>query len=510
VSVYSATDGRLSQISNPLIPNQLFNYSYLPSSDLLSAVSGPVHTTTHTWEPNRDVLDLKQNKVGTSIVSSYDYAVNAIGQRTGVATSGTAFLAVPSWAWSYDSLGQVIRADSNVNTRDRAYQYDAIGNRQKTANSLTLPVANNYAANALNQYTSVQQGGTGVSPVYDTDGNATAYPLPTAPTTNSTLTWDAENRLIATTVSGITTRYQYDAQSRCIAKTAGTSTTSVATLYLYDAWNCIAEHSRSAGAAPAYTLKKTRLWGTDFSGSMQGAGGVGGLLCESQISNSQISNYHPTYDGNGNVSEYLTATGTTAAHFEYDPFGNTVVNTDTGNQFTYRFSTKPRDQETGLYYYGYRYYDPTTGRWPSRDPIRERGGSNMYGFLKNDGTNKTDYLGKSPVVAGVGIGAALCYGLLKFFDSVLTARQEQEETNQAKEDMVDADGDDLEARHKDLEMQNMDARDANQKMGEAGAGVGGTGMQGPTTAPTGGATDAAVGAAQVGIGILNDTLGGNK
>jgi hypothetical protein len=47
-------------------------------------------------------------------------------------------------------------------------------------------------------------------------------------------------------------------------------------------------------------------------------------------------------------------------------------------------------------------------------------------------------------------------------------------------------------------------------MGEAGAGVGGTGMQGPTTAPTGGATDAAVGAAQVGIGILNDTLGGNK
>jgi YD repeat-containing protein len=137
---YSATDGRLSQISNPLIPNQIFNYSYLPSSNLLSAVTGPVHTVTNTWELNRDVLDVKQNKVGTSVISRYDYAVYVIDQRTGVATSGTAFPAVPSWAWSYDSLGQVIAADSTVATSDRSYQYDTIGNRQKTANSLTLPV----------------------------------------------------------------------------------------------------------------------------------------------------------------------------------------------------------------------------------------------------------------------------------------------------------------------------------------------------------------------------------
>ena len=62
------------------------------------------------------------------------------------------------------------------------------------------------------------------------------------------------------------------------------------------------------------------------------------------------------------MSEYLAANGTIAAHFEYDPFGNTVFNTDTSNQFAYRFSTKLRDSETGLYYYGYRYYDPVTGR----------------------------------------------------------------------------------------------------------------------------------------------------
>jgi len=44
-------------------------------------------------------------------------------------------------------------------------------------------------------------------------------------------------------------------------------------------------------------------------------------------------------------------------------------------------------------YYGYRYYDPVTGRWPSRDPIGERGGVNLYGFVGNDGVNYWDNLG---------------------------------------------------------------------------------------------------------------------
>jgi uncharacterized protein RhaS with RHS repeats len=51
------------------------------------------------------------------------------------------------------------------------------------------------------------------------------------------------------------------------------------------------------------------------------------------------------------------------------------------------------DPTTGLYYYGYRYYDPVTGRWPSRDPIEESGGLNLYGFVGNDGVGRVDVLG---------------------------------------------------------------------------------------------------------------------
>lgn len=50
----------------------------------------------------------------------------------------------------------------------------------------------------------------------------------------------------------------------------------------------------------------------------------------------------------------------------------------------------------GMAYYGYRYYDPVTGRWPSRDPIEERGGVNLYGFVGNDGVNGVDVLGLVP------------------------------------------------------------------------------------------------------------------
>jgi hypothetical protein len=44
-------------------------------------------------------------------------------------------------------------------------------------------------------------------------------------------------------------------------------------------------------------------------------------------------------------------------------------------------------------YYGYRWYDPVTGRWPSRDPIEEEGGINLYGFVGNKSINKIDVLG---------------------------------------------------------------------------------------------------------------------
>lgn len=66
---------------------------------------------------------------------------------------------------------------------------------------------------------------------------------------------------------------------------------------------------------------------------------------------------------------------------------------DLFDRFHFRHATKYYDPETGLYYYGERYYSPELGRWINRDPIEEQDGPGLYLFLKNDAINKWDFLG---------------------------------------------------------------------------------------------------------------------
>jgi RHS repeat-associated protein len=66
----------------------------------------------------------------------------------------------------------------------------------------------------------------------------------------------------------------------------------------------------------------------------------------------------------------------------------------------FRFSSKYQDDETDLLYYGYRYYNASTGRWLSKDPKQEKGGLNLYGFVRNSPVNNWDFLGKCILVKG--------------------------------------------------------------------------------------------------------------
>ena len=149
---------------------------------------------------------------------------------------------------------------------------------------------------------------------------------------------------------------------------------------------------------PFHSSTNYYTWGNDLSGSLQGAGGIGGLLAVTTVSSETSSlsplTYYPLFDANGNVTEYVTTNGTVAARYAYDAFGDTVASTGPlAGAFTHRFSTKPFDAETGLVMYQLRPYEPGLGRWLTRDPIEEAGGNNLYGFAGNDGVNKWDYLG---------------------------------------------------------------------------------------------------------------------
>ena len=104
------------------------------------------------------------------------------------------------------------------------------------------------------------------------------------------------------------------------------------------------------------------------------------------------------YDGKGNVTTLVNATnGVIGARYEYGPYGELLRATGpVALENPYLFSTKFCDWETGFYYYGYRYYDPSTGRWLSLDPIGEMGGVNLYSFVFNAPLEWIDNDGLAP------------------------------------------------------------------------------------------------------------------
>jgi len=76
------------------------------------------------------------------------------------------------------------------------------------------------------------------------------------------------------------------------------------------------------------------------------------------------------------------ASGTAAATYAYDAFGNLLATTGTlANPF--RYTGREFDAETGLHFYRARYYDSTLGRFISSDPIEFNGGANFYVYTGN-------------------------------------------------------------------------------------------------------------------------------
>jgi RHS repeat-associated protein len=273
-----------------------------------------------------------------------------------------------------------------------------------------LPVGNNGAAQWLSLTNfAVLQNGTNAdimtnaigsvflpqtpeSFAYDADGNLTQdgrwhyY-------------WDGENRLTsmaARTSAGPQTslKFDYDWKSRRIRKQvwANTTWTGSATndqRFAYDGWNLAGILTSS------FALQTSFAWGLDLSGSLEGAGGAGGLLFIGNWSLA-IGYYAAAYDGNGNVAALTgAADGTAAAQYEYGPFGEILRATGPlANANPFRFSSKFQDVETDLLYYGHRYYNPGTGRWMSKDPMEEHSGEpNLYVLVGNRPLLEIDRLG---------------------------------------------------------------------------------------------------------------------
>lgn len=212
--------------------------------------------------------------------------------------------------------------------------------------------------------------------------------------------YDALNRMIAAGSRYQRACYTYDAQNRRMSKRLEERPSikkpwiaNEETRYIYVGQNEVGSYDEKGAAI------ELRLLGTSRGAEI---GGAVAVELHGKV-------YAPLHDHNGNVSALIDAlTGEAVEFYRYTAFGEERILDAAGNELPesavgnpWRFSSKRVDSETGFVYFGRRYYEPSTGRWTSADPIGRAGGSNLYAYVLNRPLTSIDLYG----LYGVGAGA---------------------------------------------------------------------------------------------------------
>jgi len=182
--------------------------------------------------------------------------------------------------------------------------------------------------------------------------------------------------------------FAYDYMARRVDKTVstwdGTNWVGQSTnRFVYDGWNLIRDMQTTSSGL------QTNLY---VWANLAGAGG--GILSTVLQTTNGLQPIAYYYDGNGNISELIGTNGEIVAHYEYSPFGETIVATGPlAKENKFRFSTKYFMDELSIGDWGKRYYHPDDGRWLSRDQIGEAGGINLFAFTQNNPISRLDSIG---------------------------------------------------------------------------------------------------------------------
>jgi RHS repeat-associated protein len=166
---------------------------------------------------------------------------------------------------------------------------------------------------------------------------------------------------------------------------------------------------------------RSYTWGLDLSESLDGAAGIGGLLHQKHHSSS--TDLFTAIDGHGDLIGLVNAANTNlVAVYEYGPFGDRIRESGPFARLNpFASKCKFTDRESGLVYYGERFYSPELGRWLNRDPIEEEGGNNLYAFAGNNPINRYDPNGTiAPLLLAAYIVFEVSTALFDTFDAIET------------------------------------------------------------------------------------------
>jgi RHS repeat-associated protein len=260
------------------------------------------------------------------------------------------------------------------------YQMDGDGNR--TAVVVTpygdSPASTSYTANELNQYTVVG----GVNQAHDANGNLTS---------NGGLTFEYNYRnMIRRVKQGETTvaTYKYDALGRRVEKqvTGGTHR------FVYSGLEIVSVYDGSNNWVRDFVFGE----GIDEPLMMEQAD----LLdFDEDQDTGELTRHFYHRNALGSVMALTDMNEAVAVSYRYDPYGAVTITRNgtpqssdpLGNPWT--FTARQLDEETGLYHYRARAYDPATGRFLQRDPLGYDPDPNVYNYTLSAPVNRRDPLG---------------------------------------------------------------------------------------------------------------------
>ena len=442
---------RLETVNSPA---GQFGYQYLVGTgstpSLISRLSLPGGSyITNTYDAVARLLATQLRGAGNAVLNAHSYALNLAGQRTRQTRWDGSYL-----DYTYDGLGELLTAkgkESGGSSRlqeQLSYGYDPAGNLSKRTNNAHVQT---FAVNVKNELTTATRSGTLTAAgntttpatsvtvnglpatryadkTFSKDGfslsdgtntftaiaedgwgrkdtNTVAVFLPATVTftydSNGNLTsdgrrgfdYDDENQLIRVTVANSwKSEFTYDGRMRLRVRKEYVWSASSWVLasefhYLYD--GALVLQERNGNNQPLVTYTR----GIDCSGSLQGAGGIGGLLARADHATGQSAYYHA--DGNGNVTALVNGAPAIVARYTYDPYGNLLAKAGAlADANLYRFSSKETHTSSGLIYYGRRFYEPNLQRWMNQDPLGEfPDGPNLYSYVRNNPVSGTDPMG---------------------------------------------------------------------------------------------------------------------
>jgi RHS repeat-associated protein len=276
-----------------------------------------------------------------------------------VAAVGGAVIETGLTKYSYDPLYQLARQDHPNGTYE-IWSYDAIGNRTSWRTNYGLIVPSTYFKNGTNTNNGQRLRNDGFGPsdyTYDANGNVTMN------STGSTFAWDYPNRLTSHPYGS----YSYDHLGRRRSMTTNGTTTR----YISEGLHTVGERNTSGGVSTDYVFGP----------------GIDEPLAK-HTANGAISYYG--VDGLGSIVLTTDSSGIMTGSNRYSVWGApAMINGDL-------FGYTGRERGGPSWLNRARYYDATTGRFLSEDPIQDWmpivGGA-VYGYVRNNPTNYDDPFG---------------------------------------------------------------------------------------------------------------------